>query len=288
MVFSLDCIFVSDLHGKNKRYKSLFKIILKEKPDVVFLGGDLLPNQFSLDSDMSEFIENKIFSNIKKINKDVNKNIRFFVILGNDDPRMHEKFFVSADKKGLIDYVHNKTVKYEKLYVSGYAYVPPTPFQLKDWERYDVSRYVDVGAISPEKGKRTADVPADEIKYTTIAEDLDKLSKNSPLDKTIFLLHSPPYNSLLDRADLHGKLVDHAPMDIHVGSIAIQRFIDKKQPFLTLHGHVHESARLTGHWKEKFGKTFSFTAAHDGPELALIRFDTDDLKNATRELIAVS
>ena len=287
-MFRLNCIFVSDLHGKNKRYESLFEIILKEKPDAVFLGGDLLPNQFSLDSDMGKFIDNEIFSNIKKKKNYTNKNIKIFIILGNDDPRVYEHFFESADKKGLIDYVHNKTVKYGKLYVSGYAYVPPTPFQLKDWERYDVSRYVDVGAISPEKGKRTADVPADEIKYATISEDLDKLSKNSPPGKTIFLLHSPPYNSLLDRADLHGKLVDHAPMDIHVGSIAIQRFINKQQPFLTLHGHVHESARLAGHWKEKFGKTFSFTAAHDGPELALIRFDTDNLKNATRELIAVS
>jgi Icc-related predicted phosphoesterase len=166
--------------------------------------------------------------------------------------------------------------------------VPPTPFQLKDWERYDVSRYVDVGAISPEKGKRTVDIPLDEIKYTTMAEDLEELSKKSPLENTIFLFHSPPYNSLLDRADLHGKMVDHAPLDVHAGSIAIQRFIDKKQPFLTLHGHVHESARLTKHWKERFGKTFSFTAAHDGPELALVRFNTHDLKKATRELIVVS
>lgn len=287
-MFRLNCIFVSDLHGKIKCYESLFKIILKEKPDAVFLGGDLLPNQFVLNSDMDKFIDNKVFSNIKRIKKDAGKNIKFFVILGNDDPRAYEHFFESADKKGLIDYVHNKTVEYEKLYVSGYAYVPPTPFQLKDWERYDVSRYADVGAISPEKGKRTVDVPIDEIKYTTIAEDLEHLSKNSPVDKTIFLFHSPPYNSFLDKADLHGKMVDLAPLDVHVGSIAIQRFIDKKQPFLTLHGHVHESARLTGRWKERFGKTFSFTAAHDGPELALIRFDTDDLKNATRELIAVS
>ncbi|MCX6667297.1 MAG: metallophosphoesterase [Euryarchaeota archaeon] len=284
----MNCIFVSDLHGKIKRYESLFEILLKEKPDAVFLGGDLLPNQLVLNSDIIRFIDDEIFSNIKKTKKDANKNMKFFVILGNDDPRVYEKIFISADKKGIINYVHNKTAKCDKLYVSGYAYVPPTPFQLKDWERYDVSQYVDVGAISPEKGKRTVDVPADEIKYTTIAEDLEELTKNSPSDNTIFLFHSPPYNSLLDRADLHGKMVDHAPMDIHVGSIAIQKFIDKKQPFLTLHGHVHESARLTGHWKERFGKTFSFTAAHDGPELALIRFDTDDLKNATRELIAVS
>lgn len=286
-MFRLNCIFVSDLHGKTKRYESLFKIILKESPDAVFLGGDLLPNQFVLDSDMNEFIENRIFSNIKKIKEGTNKNIRFFVILGNDDPRMYEKFFIYADKKGIINYIHNKTIKYEKLCVSGYAYVPPTPFKLKDWERYDVSRYVDVGAISPEKGVRTIDISADEIKYATIAEDLEKLSKNSPADKTIFLFHSPPYNSLFDVADLDGEFVDHAPMDVHVGSIAIQKFIDKKQPFLTLHGHVHESTRLTGYWKERFGKTYSFSAAHDGPELALIRFNTDNLKKADRELIEV-
>jgi Icc-related predicted phosphoesterase len=108
------------------------------------------------------------------------------------------------------------------------------------------------------------------------------------MTKTIFLFHSPPYHSCLDRADLHGKKVDHAPVDVHVGSVAIQRFIKSKQPLLTLHGHVHESAQITGWWKEKVDRTFSFTAAHDGPELAVVRFDTENLKNATRELIAVS
>ena len=82
-------------------------------------------------------------------------------------------------------------------------------------------------------------------------------------------------------------MVDHAPLDVNAGSIAIQRFIKKKQPFLTLHGHIHESARITGHWKERFGGTYSFTAAHDGPELALVRFDTENLENASRELIDV-
>ena len=80
-------------------------------------------------------------------------------------------------------------------------------------------------------------------------------------------------------------MVDHAPVDAHVGSIAIKRFIEKKQPFLTLHGHVHETVRLTGEWKERRGKTFSFSAAHDGDELAVIRFDTNDLENASREII---
>ena len=207
------------------------------------------------------------------------------MILGNDDPRVFEKSFLDADKKKIIKYVHNKTVSFGDFFVSGYSYVPPTPFQLKDWEKYDVSRYVDVGAVSPESGIRTTKIHEDHIRYSTIAEDLEKLSGMAPVDKTIFLFHSPPYNSYLDRAYLDSKKVDHAPMDVHVGSIAIQRFINKKQPFLTLHGHVHESARLTGYWKQKFGKTYSFSAAHDGSELALIRFDTSNLEDASRELL---
>jgi Icc-related predicted phosphoesterase len=281
----LKCIFVTDLHGDCEKFEVLFKTIKREKPDGVFIGGDLLPNQFSIKNSIEEFLEEEFFSKIDKILNELEKKINFFVIMGNDDPRVFEEIFKTKDKEDIIDYVHFKTKKFESKFVTGYSYVPPTPFQLKDWERYDVSRYVDVGAISPESGIRTVKVDEDEIIYSTISKDLDKLSKNSPTKDTIFLFHSPPYKSMLDRADLDGKKVDHAPLDVNVGSIAIQRFIEKKQPFLTLHGHVHETVRLSGNWREKRGKSHSFTAVHDGPELALIRFDTENLEDAKREII---
>jgi len=277
-------MFVSDLHGKKRRYNTLFKIIEKEKPDCVFLGGDLLPGGFGINIDIDKFLQDVYLSKVSKL-KQSGIETRFFTILGNDDPRIYENILIDAEKDNLIEYVHNHTVSFGNLFVTGYSYVPPTPFRLKDWEKYDVSQYVDVGAISPEKGVRTIDVSEDKIRYSTIAEDLKELSKKAPVEKTIFLFHSPPYNSNLDRADLDDKMVDHAPIDVHIGSIAIQRLIKKKQPLLTLHGHVHESTRITGHWKEKFGKTYSFNAAHDGSELALIRFRTDDLENATRVLV---
>jgi Icc-related predicted phosphoesterase len=275
------------VHGKIKRLKKFFEICEKEKPDLVFIGGDILPNQFAIKSSIEDFLKKELFLKIKKIRKTSGEKTRFIVILGNDDPRVFEKIFLDADKKGLINYVHNKTINFDSFFMSGYAYVPPTPFQLKDWEKYDVSRFVDVGTVPPESGIRTIVINEDKILHSTISEDLEKLSKNAPVAKTIFLFHSPPYNSYLDRAKLDDKKVDHAPVDVHVGSIAIQRFINKKQPLLTLHGHVHESARLTGHWKQKFGRTFSYSAAHDGPELALIRFDNNNLENASRELIDV-
>jgi Icc-related predicted phosphoesterase len=284
----LKCIFVSDLHGNINRFRKLFEIIEHEKPDGVFIGGDILPNQFLIKGDIKKFLEEEFFNPIKKVRKTIDKGIRFFVIMGNDDPKVFEKLFINADKKKIIDYIHFKTVEFNDFFVTGYSFVPPTPFQLKDWERYDVSRFVDVGVISPEEGQRTTKVSKDITCYSTISQDLEKLSKNSQLEKTIFIFHSPPYNSNLDKADLEGKMVDYAPVDVHIGSIAIKRFIEKKQPFLTLHGHVHETVRLTGEWKERRGKTFSFSAAHDGDELAVIRFDTNDLEKASREIIKTS
>lgn len=237
---------------------------------------------------MEKFLVAVFFSKLKKIQKSHKEKIRFFVIMGNDDPRRYEPLFLKAEQQGLLEYIHQKTLSYKKMFVAGYSYVPPTPFQLKDWERYDVSQYDDVGVVPLDHGRRTVDVPLDEIKYSTIAEDLEILSKQSPARKTIYLFHSPPYHSFLDQADLSGKKIDHVPIDVHVGSIAIQRFIKTQQPLLTLHGHVHESTRLTGKWKEKFGKTYSFNAAHHGPELAIVRFDTNHLNSATRELVNVS
>jgi Icc-related predicted phosphoesterase len=80
-------------------------------------------------------------------------------------------------------------------------------------------------------------------------------------------------------------MIDSVPLDLNVGSIAIRRFIEKRQPLLTLHGHIHESARLTGAWQSRIDQTHIFGAAHDGPELALVRFDPANLATARRELL---
>jgi len=124
-----------------------------------------------------------------------------------------------------------------------------------------------------------------EIIFFRDKEDLDKLASTEHLRKSIFLFHTPPYQTNLDRAALDNKMIDHVPLDVHVGSIAVRRFIENRQPYITLHGHVHESARITGSWKERIGETYLFSAAHDGPELAIVQFDLDDPGNATRKLL---
>jgi uncharacterized protein len=182
------------------------------------------------------------------------------------------------------DYLHNRKDDFRGFTFYGYANVPPTPFRFKDWERYDVSRYVDPGCFPPEEGFRTME-PDTDLAYATIMDELKFLTGEAPMDNVIFLFHSPPYQTLLDRAALDGKMIDHVPMDLHVGSIAIMRFIEERQPWITLHGHIHESSRITGQWRQQFGRTHAFSAAWDGPELAVVVFDTDRPADAERWLI---
>jgi Icc-related predicted phosphoesterase len=284
-----ECFFVSDLHGNTARYDKLYASIVNEQPQAVFLGGDLLPSGtalFSTSAVYSDFVEDFLVATFVRLRDQLGRRCpRIFLIMGNDDGRIEEEAIIDAAARGVWEYVHNRKVVLGQYPVYGYAYVPPTPFLLKDWERYDVSRFVDPGCVSPEEGRRSVIVSEHEQKFTTIQKDLQILTDDNDLSQTILLFHTPPYQTQLDRAALDGRMVDHVELDPHVGSIAVRRFIETRQPLLTLHGHVHESARLTGSWRQQLGGTCCFSAAHDGPELALVRFCPENLTAATRELL---
>lgn len=288
----LNCFFVSDLHGYLKRYEILFDRMIKERPDALFIGGDLLPSPFKSERGVGTFHKDFIVDFLVKELNRVRKALgdaypRLFVILGNDDGRMEETTMLEAEKQGIWNYCNLKRIPWGDFTVYGYCYVPPTPFRLKDWERFDVTDYVRPGCIAPDNERAVFTVPIDrdELRSTTIEKDLQKLTGGENLENAIFLFHSPPHRSKLDRAGLDGRRIDDLQVDVHVGSTAIHRFIEKRQPLLTLHGHIHESSRLTGSWKDTFNRTISFNASHEGEELSLVRFDPYCLEKASRELI---
>jgi Icc-related predicted phosphoesterase len=283
---STRCFFVSDLHGRLDRYRKLLTAMAEERPGAVFLGGDLLPfGAPALPGAGEDFLLDWLGPRLSDLRARLGPAYPpVLAIFGNDDPRVEEGSLAELERRGLVLHVHRRRIVVSGVSVYGYACVPPTPFLLKDWERYDVSRFVDPGSISPEQGRRSVPVPEGEAKWGTIAADLEALVSGDDVSGAVFLFHSPPYRTALDRAALDGKTVDHAPLDVHVGSIAIRRFIEARQPLATLHGHVHESARLTGAWQDRIGRTVCLSAAHDGPELALVRFDLEAPAAASREL----
>lgn len=282
--------FVSDLHGRIARYDALLSRIRDERPAAVFLGGDLLPSHIARLAEgqdaPDEFITRRLIPAFSEVQRDLGGEYpQIFLILGNDDPRSAEDDIERGASLGAWNYVHGRRSAVGRHPVFGYSFVPPTPFRLKDWERYDVSRFVDPGCVHPTEGWRSVPVPEREIDLATIRADLGAIAPEEDLSDAIVLFHSPPYRTALDRAALDGQSVDHVPLDVHVGSIAIREFIERRQPLVTLHGHVHESARITGSWKDAIGRTVILSAAHDGPELALVRFSPGDPSSASRELL---
>ena len=278
----MNCFFVTDLHGKPDRYRKLFDLIHQEVPEVVLFGGDLLPHRLRKVEEFEDFTTDFLFPQLLKLKKELkDKYPAILIILGNDDPRSEEEKFIHAANDGLFNYIHHRKITLLNYNFYGYSYVPPSPFQLKDWKKYDVSRYVDPGCIPPTEGFRTTE-PNEDIEYATIQKDLVALTGTDDLSKAIMLFHSPPYQTHLDRAALDGKMIDHVPMDVNVGSIAIKRFIEECQPMITLHGHIHESTRLTGYWQQQIGNTYAFNSAHDGPEFSVIKFNPEDLAGCDR------
>ncbi len=76
-----------------------------------------------------------------------------------------------------------------------------------------------------------------------------KLEKLVPqvhnVDRSLFCLHCPPYESQIDQApqlDKNFRLVMEGgrPKIIPVGSKSVRAIIEKYQPLLGLHGHIHE------------------------------------------------
>lgn len=284
------CFFVSDLHGKADRYRKLFGAISAEAPQAVFLGGDLFPPALTVlggtEPTVEDFPRDFLISAMRLLKTEMGDSYpRVFVILGNDDGFYPEPALRAAEEERIWDYVHMRKAAFGEFRVYGYSFIPPSPFLLKDWEKYDVSRFVDPGSLSPEEGKHSRPVDPAKLRHHTIKEDLDDLTADEDLERSIFLFHTPPYETNLDRAALDGKSIDHVPLDVHIGSIAVKRFIEDRQPLVTLHGHVHESGALSGSWQDRIGRTFAFSAAHDGAELALVRFTLEDLGSATRELM---
>jgi Icc-related predicted phosphoesterase len=87
-------------------------------------------------------------------------------------------------------------------------------------------------------------------------------------------MHSPPFGTRLDLIQ-GGK---------SAGSRSIKTFIEKNQPLLTLHGHIHESPELSGAYMDRIGETLSINPGQfiwtnrDVPKLHAVTFEIENVE----------
>ncbi len=72
------------------------------------------------------------------------------------------------------------------------------------------------------------------------------MAKVKNLETAVFCIHVPPYDTFIDQApmledDLRIAVKGGHTHMIPVGSTAVRNIIEKYQPLVALHGHIHES-----------------------------------------------
>ena len=265
-------IYTADLHGNEIYYKKLIAKAMEPEIKAVVLGGDLCPRgkgELELAVKIQkEFLEKFFIPEMKKIRKDV------FVIMGNDDFRVNEPILQSQNSSikelNNIKYINRKRANIYTKSIVGYSFVNPTPFRLKDWEKYeDLRKEVPIQVFDEE-------IRTVESEKGTIMEDLESFKKLSNPQKTIYVIHAPPFNTKLD-------IISNKE---HVGSKYVRQFLQNEQPLLTLHGHTHESPKMSGSFIDHIGKTICINVGSSHPEdkLNCVVIDLDNLDIKYMEL----
>jgi Icc-related predicted phosphoesterase len=251
-------LYTSDLHGEIHLYQELLSLAISSSSEITVIGGDLFPS-FPPTKRYEDMVPNqKIFidqflSPFFKRMLETTSVQQIFLIPGNWD--LGYPYLFKEPTERIID-LNQRSYRLKNGYeLIGYPFVPPTPFRPKDYEKMDDREAPWPPQKNPSyilSSDQTDQLtPIDPYLYLrgreTIEEDLDRLPKPLYQKRTIYIMHSPPFGTRLDLIQ-GGK---------SAGSRSIKTFLERNQPLLTLHGHIHESAELSGAYMDRIGKTLS-------------------------------
>lgn len=150
----------------------------------------------------------------------IDAKTKVYIAAGNDDPFELDEVLEESDK---VRNISDRKINLEDHEIVCCSYSNPTPWNTpRECNEDDLSAKIESLA-----------------------------SQVGTPEKAIFILHDPPYETILDLAPkLSPDLVPSANETIHVGSIAVLQAIKKYQPMLSMHGHIHESKGIM-----KIGRT---------------------------------
>jgi Icc-related predicted phosphoesterase len=116
----------------------------------------------------------------------------------------------------------------------------------------DSHEMMSCGWVNPSPWKTAREEEEDKLE-----QRLERyISHIKNMESAIFNFHAPPYQTKLDEAplldkDLNPIIQGGSVVMVPVGSKAVKKMIEKHQPFLGLHGHIHEAAGSM-----KIGRTY--------------------------------
>jgi Icc-related predicted phosphoesterase len=268
-------VYTSDLHGNKEHYQELFELAEQRKARAIILGGDMLPIHGPFKYSLQEQ-QDFIFSYLEPMARGFRTRApqtTIYAMLGNDDWQAGYVHLETLVAKGTLRLLHSEKHELESGYeLVGYAHVPPTPFTIKDGERRDLLDDAVGGQRCTACVSQGAKIiVVDPCRYFasmgSIEEELEQLPMVHDYGKTVYVMHSPPFHTNLDRL-FDGRWI---------GSRAIRTFVEKYQPYLTLHGHIHESSEISGTYWDRIGQTICINPGQSTEELYAVVFELEDI-----------
>ena len=168
---------------------------------------------------------------------------RVYIGAGNDDPFVIDSILEDSER---VTSMNERLVDIDGYEVITTAFSNPTPWNTPR------------ECSEEELGKK-------------IEELVSKITK---METAIFNFHVPPYGTLLDNAPELKDLQPVAGSIINVGSTAVAKAIERYQPLLGLHGHIHESKAA-----QKIGRTLCVNPGSEYSD-GILRGVTVTLENA--------
>ncbi len=292
MKSKLKIFHASDVHGSEKCFRKFLNVPKVYGVDVIIMGGDitgkmLVPIVEQGDgSYKTEYMGSDL---VLKSQDEVEKITKLIADAGGypyictvdeydklkNDPAYLDRIFKNQIVKRVEEWVN---LAEERLKSSGVeVYIMPgnddypeidealnkSEFVINPDGKLVVigGRYemISTGYVNITPWKAPRDIPDEKLEE--ILEELATQLKR-PGD-SIFSLHAPPYNTPIDLAPLLDNtlkpvLASGELVMTHVGSIAVRKLIEKYQPLLGFHGHIHESKGMV-----KIGRTICLNAGSD-------------------------
>ena len=266
-------IYACDIHGDKNKYEKLLEEAISKDIKYLVFGGDLYPKRGIRNIIQPEFLDNYFEDYFKRLKEN---NIECILIPGNDDKEIFDEILNSFCEK--YPNIHN---------------IDETRFDVEDVSFIGLSKVLDhpFGSknrviIEENLGMQKQIAPVLYINKnddTIFAEDweeyrkthcekmedvLDRLPKVEENRKAIYILHCPPYGVGLDECK-SGDIV---------GSKAIVSFLKETNAYMSFHGHIHESPKMSGKWFAEIGNTISIQPGQtekDEKDIIFVLIDTE-------------
>ncbi len=308
----LKIFHASDVHGSDKCFRKFLNVPKVYGVDVIIMGGDITGKMLvpiveqKSGSYKTEYMGNEVKITSQEELKSIVKLIADaggypYVCSGDEydrlknDPAYLDRVFKGQIVKRVEEWVRLAEERLKNTNVEVYIMpgnddypeidealskssfvINPDGKVVEIGGRYEM---ISTGYVNMTPWKAPRDV-SDE-KLEEVLEEL--ISKVKKLSDSIFSLHAPPYDTPIDLAPLLDNtlkpvLAGGELVMTHVGSMAVRKSIEKYQPLLGLHGHIHESKGVV-----KIGRTLCLNAGSDylagNLQGALITLEDGKVKN---------